>query len=162
MRRLAYRGGPAAVRYSSRAARGTPRGRVVWRRTSRSPFDDLWYSRALAAAGSQTRDPLLAARARQEALAAGLRATRTGENPQNAWYHVATLRAAVNDFAGTERSLHEAIAAAPNWFKPHWTLARLLSMAGRTSEARTEAAAAAQLNRKDPEVARTLAEIRRK
>ena len=126
------------------------------------PFDDLWYSRALAAAGSQTPDPLLAARARQEALDAGLRATRTGENPQNAWYHVATLRAAVNDFAGTERSLHEAIAAAPNWFKPHWTLARLLSMAGRTNEARTEAAAAAQLNRKDPEVARTLAEIRRK
>ena len=53
-----------------------------------------------------------------------------------------------------------AIASAPNWFKPHWALARLLYSTGRTGEARQEAALALDLDgRKDAEVVRTTSEI---
>jgi len=42
--------------------------------------------------------------------------------------------------------LRNAIAWAPNWFKPHWTLAQVLELTSRHSEAITEAATAVQLN----------------
>jgi O-antigen ligase len=124
------------------------------------PFDWLWYSRALPAAMEKTQDQAVRADARQAALAAALRAAEVSENPQTAWYQAAILSAAMHDAAGTERALRNAIAAAPNWFKPHWALARLLHMAGRREESLAEASLAAQLNPKDREVADTLAAIR--
>ena len=68
--------------------------------------------------------------ARQQALDAGVRAVRSAEDRQNAWYNLAMLLAEQNDAAGAERALRNAIAWAPHWFKPHWALARLLALSG--------------------------------
>jgi hypothetical protein len=59
-----------------------------------------------------------------------------------------------------ETSLREAIQAAPNWFKPHWALARLLHAESRIPEAQAEAQRVAELYRgTDAEVSASLAEI---
>jgi hypothetical protein len=72
------------------------------------------------------------------------------------------LASAMNDSKTVESSLRSAILAGPHWFKPHWALARLLYSAGRTEEARTEAALALDLDgHKDSEVIATMAEILR-
>jgi hypothetical protein len=117
---------------------------------------DLSYSRAMAQLAAGT--PIFATRlqATQQALDAGIRATRTAEDRQNAWYNLATLLAGQNDAAGVERSLHNAIAWSPNWFKPHWALAQLLEATHRHREALTEARLALGLDGgRDPEVAET-------
>ena len=114
---------------------------------------DLWYSRALLATGQLG--------ALGASTAAGLRATQTAEDPFNAWYNLSVLYATRNDAAGAERSLRSAITANPNWFKPHWMLAQVLRLDSRLAEAEREAAVAARLNAgRNPEVARTLQEIR--
>ena len=111
---------------------------------------DLWYSRALIRAG-----------ALQPAIAAGIRATWTAEDPFNAWYNLSALYAAQNDVPRTEASLREAIRANPAWFKPHWILARLLAITGRVPEGAREAALAAELDGgKHAEVAATLQQVR--
>ena len=122
--------------------------------------DDLWYSRTLAAYAGKA--PSIAARVQaiREAIVAGERATRTAEAPFNAWYSLSALRASQNDAAGAESCLRSAIAAHPNWFKPHWVLAQVLYAEGRKGEARYEAGTAADLDGgKHPEVARTLQAI---
>ena len=112
--------------------------------------DDLWYSRALQKIGGLA-----------QSTAAAERATRTAEAPFNAWYSLSALRAAQNDAGGAERCLRAAIAAHPNWFKPHWTLAQLLLLEQRNPEALREALLAADLDGgKHPEVARTLAQVK--
>jgi Tfp pilus assembly protein PilF len=88
---------------------------------------------------------------------AALRATRTAEDPFNAWYNTAALYASANDTVYAERSLRAAIAAHPNWFKPHWMLARVLLLEGHTEEARREAEQAVELDAgKHKEVAETV------
>jgi O-antigen ligase len=117
---------------------------------------DLNYSRAMARLAAGT--PIFATRlqATQQALDAAIRATRTAEDRQNAWYNLATLLAVQNDAAGVERSLHNAIAWSPNWFKPHWALAQLLEATHRHGEALAEARLALDLDGgRDPEVAET-------
>jgi hypothetical protein len=122
--------------------------------------DDLWYSRSLAALAGEAASVPLRIQAMQQAIAAGERATRSAESPFNAWYSLSALRASQNDAAGAEQCLRSAIAAHPNWFKPHWILAQVLQAEGRHDEARREAAIAADLDgQKHPEVARTLHEI---
>ena len=55
-------------------------------------------------------------------------------------------------------TLFAAIAAHPNWFKPHWTLAQVLRFESRREEAEREGALALDLDGgKHPEVARSLA-----
>jgi len=105
---------------------------------------DVWYARALA--------PL----APFEAIASAQRAT-SSEDAQNAYYTLAWLYARAGDVSHTEQSLRAAIGCAPNWFKPHWMLARILQSQGRTAEARAEAERAVYLNAgKNPEVAATV------
>jgi O-antigen ligase len=112
---------------------------------------DLWYSRSLVRAGAM---PV--------AIAAGLNATRTAEDPFNAWYSLAALYAAQNDAGRAEASLRAAIQANPTWFKPHWALARLLALTGRAAEGGREAAIATDLDGgKHPEIALTLDQIRK-
>jgi O-antigen ligase len=121
---------------------------------------DLWYSRQTAAAAVKATDPVSALRAWQQALESGKRATTTADDPYNAWYSLASLHARQNDFEPTERCLRAAIASSPNWFKPHWMLAQVLQIKGRRAEALAEATLAANLDGgKDPEVAKTLAQI---
>jgi O-antigen ligase len=122
--------------------------------------DDLWYSRSLAAFAGKAPTIPMRLQAIEQAIAAGERATRTAEAPFNAWYSLSALRASQNDAAGVERCLRSAIAANPNWFKPHWVLSQVLRAEGRMSEARREALTAAELDAgKHPEVARALQEI---
>jgi O-antigen ligase len=122
---------------------------------------DLWYSRATLAFAQKSSNPVLRMQATAQSGAAALAATKTAEEPFNAWYQIAMLYATQNDAGGTERSLRSAIAANPNWFKPHWTLAQLLLLQRRIPEAEHEATLAAELNGdKNPEVARTLAEVK--
>jgi O-antigen ligase len=121
---------------------------------------DLWYSRALLDAARKTPDPRMRVVVLAQAGTAGLRATRTAEDPFNAWYTVAMLYAVQNNAEGAEKSLRSASAAHPNWFKPHWTLAQLLHMQNRMEEAHAEAALAAELDGgKHNEVRRTMEEI---
>ena len=89
---------------------------------------DLWYSRALLAAARKAPDIAVRLQAFQMASPAGERATRTAEDPFNAWYSLSSIRAAQNDVAGAERCLRAAIAAHPTWFKPHWMLAQVLRL----------------------------------
>jgi len=84
--------------------------------------------------------------AAQQAVEAALRATKTAEDLQNAWYNLATIAALRNDRAGVEDGLRQSIASAPNWFKPHWTLSQFLELTGRHAEARQEASLAMELD----------------
>lgn len=121
---------------------------------------DLWYSRALFALSARAIEPAVRIDAVAQAGAAALAATGTAEDPFDAWYNLAQMSAARNDATGTERALRAAITAHPHWFKPHWTLAQLLSLTGRAEDARHEAALAVQLSAgKHPEVERTLSGI---
>ena len=114
---------------------------------------DLYYSRAMAQLASAAPNLMVRMQASQQSVEAGVRATNTSEERQNAWYNLAVLLARQNDPAGVERSLRNAIAFAPNWFKPHWTLAQFLLLEHRTADARAEAARAVELDGgHDPEV----------
>jgi O-antigen ligase len=126
----------------------------------RGTGSDLNYSRAMQQLASHSQDLATQLQARQQAMEAGIRATSTAEDRQNAWFNLATLFAAENNVAATERSLRNAIAWSPNWFKPHWSLAQLLEMTNRHSEALLEARAAVERNGgHDPEVTETLRKL---
>jgi len=109
---------------------------------------------------SQSQDFATQLQARQQAMEAGIRASGSAEDRQNAWYNLAALFAAENNVAATERSLRNAIAWAPNWFKPHWSLAQLLDMTNRHAEALLEAQSAVERDGgRDPEVGETLRKL---
>jgi O-antigen ligase len=121
---------------------------------------DLNYSRAMAQLAART--PIFAIRlqASRQALDSAIRATRTAEDRQNAWYNLATLLAGQNDAPGVERSLRNAIAWSPNWFKPRWALAQLLEATNRHHEALNEAGLALYLDAgRDSEVSATWEKI---
>jgi tetratricopeptide (TPR) repeat protein len=122
---------------------------------------DLWYSRRMA--GLATRSTVFKTRldAFQQALESGIRATAESEQRQNAWFNLAELFAAQNDAVGAERSLRNAIAWSPNWFKPHWILAQLLEAQHRMPEALAEAQAAVERDGgRDAEVSQTWTRFR--
>ena len=89
-----------------------------------------------------------------------LRSTCNAEEPQNAWLNLAFFYGRQNDFPHTEQALRAAIQAAPNWYKPHWTLAQLLVKEGRLADARREAEVAVAANPRMSQVLRTLENIR--
>jgi tetratricopeptide (TPR) repeat protein len=101
-----------------------------------TPYSDLWYSRALAQRAAMTQEGYIAAE----------RAAIAAEDRHNAYYNLAMHCALRNDAAGVEANLREAIRWAPNWFKPHWTLAKSLKVAGRVNEAEKELAIALDLD----------------
>lgn len=123
---------------------------------------DLYYSRRMGALVRRQPDLLRSVKAWQEAVQAGIRATREAEDRQNAFYHLAALYAQVNDHKDAEQSLRGAIHSAPNWFKPHWMLAQVLLAGGRQQEALAEAEAAVERDGgKHAEVAETLRQLQR-
>jgi len=121
---------------------------------------DLFLSRRFfksAASANQVMPKLYLG---QVTAGAASRATHQGEQLPNAWFNMAVLAASREDAAGTEYALREAIEAAPNWYKPHWMLARVLAARGKGSDAAFEAKLAMDLNGgKDAEVESTLAHI---
>ena len=121
---------------------------------------DLRYSRAMTRLASTTPVFATSVAAAAQAVESGVRATQTAEDRQNAWYNLATIAALRNDAGGVESALRHAIACAPHWFKPHWTLSQFLEMTGRHAEARQEAAVAMELDGgHDPEVTETCRKI---
>jgi hypothetical protein len=120
--------------------------RLVHRWDPSRGHSDLNYSRAMTRLASTTSVFATSVAAAQQATDSGIRATETAEDRQNAWYNLATIAALRNDRAGVENGLRRAIQFAPNWFKPHWTLAQFLELTGRDQEARREAAIALELN----------------
>jgi O-antigen ligase len=130
---------------------------------------DMWYSRASLQLAQKAQQPAVRLQALLQAQAAASRAPLTANDPFDAWYNLAAFDAMRgdlgghmgNDSAAVERDLRASIAARPNWFKPHWALARLLSLEARREEAGHEAELAVTLDGgKDAEVTHTLAEIR--
>ncbi|HYZ85985.1 MAG TPA: hypothetical protein VE621_16360, partial [Bryobacteraceae bacterium] len=117
---------------------------------------ELYYSRAMADLAVKSTGAEQQEEAWREALTAGVRAVSESEQRANAWYSLAMLFAAHGDQKSVERCLRNTIAWAPNWFKPHWTLAQLLEMDHRYEEAAREATAAVDRNGwKNPEVIAT-------
>jgi len=122
---------------------------------------DIWYSRALLAAALESPCPSARMEAATQSAAVAILATRTAEDPFNAWYNLAVVCGMQENAGCAERSLRAAISAHPNWFKPHWTLAELLSVEGRVNEALEQATLAADLDgQKHREVTNTLEAIR--
>ncbi len=121
---------------------------------------DLRYSQAMTRLAASTRSFPTSVAAAQQASDAATRATESSEDRQNAWYNFATIAALRNDRTGVENGLRNAIKSAPNWFKPHWTLAQFLELTGRHGEARQEASIALELNGgHDAEVSETCDKI---
>lgn len=122
---------------------------------------DLSYSRNMQQAAERTSIFATRLLARRQALDAGIRAVRDAEDRQNAWYNLAMLLAAQNDAPGAKRSLRNAIAWAPHWFKPHWALARLLALSGHGDQAIEEARIALECDgARDAEVSDTWRQLR--
>ena len=122
---------------------------------------DLNYSRAMAQLAARTSVLATRVQATQQATEAAIRATRR-EDRYNAWYNLARLLAGQNNLAGVERSLRNAIAWAPNWFKPHWVLAQLLEATQRHQQALIEAEVAFDLDGgRHPEVSETWRKLQR-
>ncbi len=121
---------------------------------------DLYYSRRLTAYTGATKNPRLKLQAWRESLAIGARAALTSEEKQNAYYNLAALLAVENNASDVERSLREAIHAAPRWYKPHWALARVLMLEGKLPESRREAELAVSCNARAPEILKTLETVR--
>jgi hypothetical protein len=142
-----------------RAATAAYHDYKTWRLAGTSA--DVWYSRSLMDVVQRTTDMTVVEQAANRAEEAAESAIHTAEDPFAAWYNLAEIRSVHNDYLGTEQCLREAMAAHPTWFKPHWMLAQVLAMESRLAEAETEAGLAVELDGgKNPEVARTLAQIR--
>lgn len=123
---------------------------------------DLYFARRWMSLAWASGPALQRLQVSQMALDAAQAATQTHEQVHNAWYNLAILEAAANNTSAVESSLRSAIAAAPTWYKPHWTLARFLTLSGRPVEAHAEARKALELNaRHDAEVTETMGEILR-
>lgn len=105
---------------------------------------DIYFSRALLAA--RFSDPPARLIAWRDAFEAARRAPLTADDPMNAFVNLASFYAGEGDAANVENNLRESIAAAPNWFKPHWLLSQVLVLEGRGVEARKETQIAIQLN----------------
>ena len=125
--------------------------------------EDIYCSRMLAGACRESPTRTEQMECRQTAVHAAARATVTADDPANAWYNLSLFTALQNDVAGTTMALRQATKAAPNWFKPHWTLAELLSRQGDSVAARSEAARAVALDGdRNAEVSRTLFRLKEK
>ncbi len=112
---------------------------------------DIYFSRRFLGAG-----------ARQFAMDCAMRAPETADDRQNAMVNLAAFYAAQDDAPAVESSLREAIAAAPNWFKPHWLLAQVLAREGQAAQAEAEARAAVDRDGgKTPEVSQVMEQLRR-
>jgi hypothetical protein len=128
------------------------------------PSEDLYCSRKLADICGSGSNVIARLQCSLIGTQAAVRATNTADNPPNAWYNLAMFTAAHNDGRGTEKALRTATKLAPNWFRPHWALAKFLDLSGRKAEAATEIRRAALLGAgKEPDVTdslRTIAEAR--
>lgn len=123
---------------------------------------DLYFSRRWSKIAMESSAAIAKIYYSQVAAGAATRATRQREQLANAWFNLSVLTGARSDASGTEYALRQAESAAPNWYKPHWILARLLGLEGRFADASDEANRAIDLDAgKDAEVAATMGNLLR-
>jgi tetratricopeptide (TPR) repeat protein len=129
----------------------------------REPGMDLWYSRGLLAASARITSIALRSEIWAQSLDSGQRAVDTSDDRPNALYNLAFLYSVDGNIVEAEATARLAVVAAPNWFKPHWLLAEMLSAFGRFDDAEREAGLAVDLNGgKNPEVSEAIQRIRAK
>jgi O-antigen ligase len=127
------------------------------------PGEDTYCSRILLNACESAQGIPARLECWRQAEQVAARAISSADDTANAWYNLAYFTASQNDARGTAKALGRAIQLYPNWFKPHWALAKLLSQTGDTARAAAEAERAAFLNANhDPEVLQTAKELRTK
>jgi len=125
------------------------------------PAEDIYASRVLLSACDRVSGIPARLECWRKAEQVAARAIASADDTANAWYNLAYFTAAQNDLRGTKLALDRAIQIYPNWFKPHWALARLLARANDGPLAIAEAERAASLNSNhDPEVAQTVRDLR--
>ena len=136
--------------------------RAMLRTSLPGAADDLYASRLLQLACQKRTDVASYVGCIQQTLQAAARALHTDDDIANAWYNIAMLNAVQRNLEGTRQGLLEASKSSPNWFKPHWTLANLLSQSGEKTQAKSQAERAAFLDsNRDPEVVETLTKLAR-
>jgi O-antigen ligase len=136
--------------------------RAMLRTSLPGAADDLYASRLLQLACQKRTDLASYVGCIQQTLQAAARALHTDDDVANAWYNFAMLSAVQKNLVATRQGLLEATRASPNWFKPHWTLANLLSQSGEKAQAKAQAERAAFLDsNRDPEVVETLTKLAR-
>ena len=124
----------------------------------RPPSAELYMSRRFAVAAKNAPTAISKVWLVYAANRAAERSTLGSEQRPNAWYNVAAFAATSNDVGRTEAALKQAIRYSPNWYKPHWAMARLMHATGHEAEAGAEARRALELDGgKDEEVSATLA-----
>jgi O-antigen ligase len=116
---------------------------------------DIYFSRAFQSLPA--RDPGERLRAFQCALDAAEHGAGSADDRQNALVNLAAFYAAQENAPAVEQALRQAIATAPNWYKPHFLLAQVLAREGHRDDASNEARLAVGLNGgKSAEVAQIL------
>jgi hypothetical protein len=136
--------------------------RAMLRTSLPGAADDLYASRLLQLACQRRTNVASYVGCIQQTLQAAARGLHTDDDIANAWYNVAMLSAVQKNLEGTRQGLLEASKASPNWFKPHWTLANLLSQSGEKTQAKSQAERAAFLDsNRDPQVVETVTKLAR-
>ncbi len=162
--RLVRQDAALAVVQARLDANDAPGGAEAYRQALAKPqagvTADLFLSRRFFKSAMATNLAMPKLYLSQVAAGAASRATHQAEQLPNAWFNMAVLAASREDAPGTEYGLRAAIDAAPNWYKPHWMLARVLAAEGTSAAAAQEAKLAMELNAGwDAEVQSTLAQI---
>jgi len=120
-----------------------------WGGTYAMAFSRLLGSLAMKARLAPASQALLVALAEENARAA----LDAAPSPQLVAVHLASLCVLQDRWPEAEQALAAAIRAAPQWYRPHWLLAELLSQQGRQREAAEQARLALLLGgREHPEV----------
>lgn len=106
----------------------------------------LYFAREMLNLSGRQSDPARRFQAWQFAMGAAVRATVALEDRPNALVNLAAFQSTMNDTHLVEIALRAAAAEAPNWYRPHWLLARLYLFTGRLPQAESEANLAVQRN----------------
>jgi hypothetical protein len=121
---------------------------------------DLYYARAMLNLSGRQADSMIRFRTWQHAIGAATAAASALEDRPNALVNLAAFRSTFNDPALVESTLRTATLEAPNWYRPHWLLARLYLLTGSLDKAEIEARSAAERNGgHNPEVQQTLQQV---
>ncbi|MEO8657522.1 MAG: O-antigen ligase family protein [Bryobacteraceae bacterium] len=107
---------------------------------------DLYYAREMLNLSNRQTDPKLRFQAWQHSMGAAVRAATALEDRPNALVNLAAFQSVMNNPAMVENTLLTAAREAPQWYRPHWLLARLYLLAGRLPQAEEQARAAVERN----------------
>jgi O-antigen ligase len=103
-----------------------------------TPGYELWSSREFATLGRSLGNSPEGTDAWRKAREAAALAEKKSEEHFSAAYQSSVLAVAAGDLTRAESKAREAIAMAPNWYKPHLLLGQILQAMGRNAEAAKE------------------------